>query len=71
MNPTEEQTYRASIDDKLDLILQQTTKHNGRLTKIELANVRLSTRINTSIAILTFIIGTIAVPLAVAYLQSS
>lgn len=33
--PSEEQTYRKSIEEKVDLILRQTTKTNGRVTKIE------------------------------------
>lgn len=33
--PTEEMTYRKSIDDKLELILKQTTATNGRVRRLE------------------------------------
>lgn len=33
--PSEEMTYRRSMEDKVDLILKQTTEHNHRMTKIE------------------------------------
>ena len=33
--PSEEQTYRQRIDEKLSLILTQTTATNGRVNKLE------------------------------------
>lgn len=50
----------------------QTTKTNGRVGKLEdaeIANKIFRARITTAVAILTFVIGSVLVPLVVAYLQ--
>jgi hypothetical protein len=41
-NEREEVTYRKAIDDKLDLILEQTTRTNGRLWTAEMRIAVLS-----------------------------
>lgn len=39
--PSEEQTYRKSIDDKLDIILDQVKYTNGKVRRITIALVLL------------------------------
>ena len=56
MMPSEEQTYRSFLEKRLDnqdtalgKILEQTTKHNGRLTKVERYLIVLGTAISVLI----------------------
>lgn len=54
-----------SIDDKLDLILDQTTKHNHRLTKVELQKAKLE----SSIATIKWTLVSIVLPVAYLLLE--
>jgi hypothetical protein len=40
--PTEEQTYRKGVQDKLDMILEQVQFTNGKVRKITIALVLLA-----------------------------
>ena len=51
--PSEEQTYRKNMEEKVDLILGQTTKTNGRVTRIERNMLILGTAV-TVIILLKF-----------------
>jgi hypothetical protein len=68
--PTEEQTYRENIEEKLDLILVQTTKHNGRLSSLETAQAVFKARVTTAIGLLAFIVGSVLIPLVGSYIQA-
>lgn len=75
--PTEEQTYRSGVLNRLDdiqtdvsEIVVQTKLTNGRVNKLEKDTAVFRARIYTAISILSFILGSMVIPLLGSYIQS-
>jgi hypothetical protein len=69
--------FETSASAALSEIKEQTTKTNGRVTSLEktvqdqdTANQVFRARIYTAVTILTFLLGTILVPIAAAYIST-
>lgn len=71
--PTEEQTYREFVKQTLIDIKAQTIKTNGRVNALENENISAKVfraRITTAVGILSFIIGSMIIPLISSFIQS-
>ena len=75
--PLEEQTYRDGVLHKLNDIqedvtgiLVQTKLTNGRVNKLEKDAAVFKARAYTAVSILTFIVGSMIIPLLGSWIQS-
>ncbi len=63
--------FEEIVTGTLNRIEVQTTKTNGRVSSLEDDSVRnkvFQARITTAVSIIVFIVGTIMIPLAAAYI---